>query len=286
MDARPSKRQRRFTVYSSETDDEVEAQINISDTESTNHTATTKGSQNDVTQLAVAGSDSKTLPLLSSRPRTTSTSFSQRSGYPHSKVHSSSPSPEKKKHGSLSNCKSTGDSLHNFFQPASEEQRWSSQKFESTRSAESTTEKVGDDDDLIEDDYDSFDELFTQHFINGNIGSQNRTISQEVSQDRPRQGCSSTKSNSLGNRTSSTKRFLLPQSPQSGNQSQASATVTTEDDGRPWAQKYGPSNLDELAVHKRKVTEVQNWLNDVFIGRNRRVCFNYPSTSVSFAYRF
>ena len=282
MDIRPSKRQRRFTVYSSDTDDDVETQIKTNDVNSASHASTTKGSRKDATQLPISdsGSSSKALPLLSSRPKTTSTSdhFNSRS-------YSFTPSPEEKEHGKPLNCKSTGDSLHGFFQPANEERRWSSQKFEPTRPAESTTEKAGDDDDLIEDDYDSFDELFTQHFIKADIGSQGGTGAQEDSQDKPCQDPPSTKSNSMGKRASSTKRFLLPQSPKGESQSRASATITA-DDGRPWAQKYGPSSLDELAVHKRKVTDVQNWLNDVFIGRNRRVCFSSMFAPVVFANGF
>ncbi|KAF2459999.1 Rad17 cell cycle checkpoint protein-domain-containing protein [Lineolata rhizophorae] len=42
------------------------------------------------------------------------------------------------------------------------------------------------------------------------------------------------------------------------------------DDGRPWTDKYGPVNLEELAVHKKKVAEVRTWLQDVFCGRDRR----------------
>lgn len=283
MDTRPSKRQRRFTVYSSDTDDDIEVQIETNDANSASHVPITKGSRNDATQFPIgdSGSSSKALPLLSSRPKTTSTS-----GHSNSRSYSSTPSPEKKKHMKPLNGKSTGDSLHSFFQPANEEQRWSLQKFEPTRPAESTTEKAGDDDDSIEDDYDSFDELFTQHFINADIGSQDGTGAQENSQDKPCQDPPSTKSNSIGNRTSSTKRFLLPQSPKGGSQSRPSATVTAEDDARPWAQKYSPSNLDELAVHKRKVTDVQNWLNDVFIGRNRCVCFSSIFAPVAFANGF
>lgn len=36
---------------------------------------------------------------------------------------------------------------------------------------------------------------------------------------------------------------------------------------RPWVDKYGPVNLDELAVHKRKVAHVRAWLANVFDAR-------------------
>jgi cell cycle checkpoint protein len=41
-------------------------------------------------------------------------------------------------------------------------------------------------------------------------------------------------------------------------------------DRRPWTEKYGPLSLDELAVHKKKVADVQTWLSDVFSGQGRK----------------
>lgn len=267
MDTRPPKRQRRFTVYSSDTDDEFESQIDIEDASPPSHVpATTKSAGDDVTepQDGHAGSNPRKLPLLSSRPKTASGP-----GLPLTEARSPSASPEKKKPGKPSNDRQNrgGKSLHSFFQPASNEQRWSSQKFEPTRPAEIATEKAGDDDDLIEDD-DSFDELFTRHFLDGNNGVQSSARAQENQKDKDRRA-PSTRSNPT---RKSTRRFLLPNSLDSGVVSQSSpGAVAAEEDGRPWAQKYSPANLDELAVHKRKVSDVQNWLQSVFSGRSGRV---------------
>ncbi|KAJ4990235.1 Rad17 cell cycle checkpoint protein [Stagonosporopsis vannaccii] len=41
-------------------------------------------------------------------------------------------------------------------------------------------------------------------------------------------------------------------------------------DGRPWTEKYGPLLLDELAVHKKKVSDVRTWLEDVYNGKQRK----------------
>ncbi|KAH6638336.1 cell cycle checkpoint protein RAD17 [Boeremia exigua] len=41
-------------------------------------------------------------------------------------------------------------------------------------------------------------------------------------------------------------------------------------DGRPWTEKYGPQSLEELAVHKKKVSDVRAWLEDVYGGRLRK----------------
>ena len=36
----------------------------------------------------------------------------------------------------------------------------------------------------------------------------------------------------------------------------------SEPDQRPWADRFGPSNLEELVVHKKKILDVQKWLQD------------------------
>ncbi|KAL8370128.1 hypothetical protein RB595_000485 [Gaeumannomyces hyphopodioides] len=42
------------------------------------------------------------------------------------------------------------------------------------------------------------------------------------------------------------------------------------EDLRPWSERFGPANLDELAVHKKKVADVRRWLDDVMDGRMRQ----------------
>lgn len=42
-------------------------------------------------------------------------------------------------------------------------------------------------------------------------------------------------------------------------------------DSRPWAERFGPDNLEELMVHKKKVSDVRNWLDNVLRGRERKV---------------
>lgn len=45
---------------------------------------------------------------------------------------------------------------------------------------------------------------------------------------------------------------------------------STSDEQRPWSERFGPINLDELAVHKKKVADVRRWLEDVMAGRLRQ----------------
>ncbi|KAI5868676.1 hypothetical protein GGS23DRAFT_602372 [Durotheca rogersii] len=42
------------------------------------------------------------------------------------------------------------------------------------------------------------------------------------------------------------------------------------DEQRPWSERFGPSSLAELAVHKKKVADVRRWLEDVMAGRMRQ----------------
>lgn len=44
------------------------------------------------------------------------------------------------------------------------------------------------------------------------------------------------------------------------------ATVSDRHDQRPWTDEYGPVNLEELAVHKKKVADVRRWLSDAVAG--------------------
>ncbi|KAL8736518.1 MAG: hypothetical protein Q9181_002412 [Wetmoreana brouardii] len=39
---------------------------------------------------------------------------------------------------------------------------------------------------------------------------------------------------------------------------------------RPWADRYGPISFEELAVHKKKVADLRDWLQSVFEGRSKK----------------
>lgn len=69
------------------------------------------------------------------------------------------------------------------------------------------------------------------------------------------------------------KRFLRTVSGGSGSRTTPTpspAPVIDTVDRRPWNEKYGPVSLEELAVHKRKVSDVRAWLADVFSGKQRK----------------
>ncbi|RYP90109.1 hypothetical protein DL770_003801 [Monosporascus sp. CRB-9-2] len=60
----------------------------------------------------------------------------------------------------------------------------------------------------------------------------------------------------------SSQKFLRPPRPPTH--------ASADDEQRPWSERFGPSNLGELAVHSRKVADVRRWLEDVMAGRMRQ----------------
>ena len=55
----------------------------------------------------------------------------------------------------------------------------------------------------------------------------------------------------------------------------SSSVPNNDNDIGPWAELFGPTNLEEMAVHKRKVADVRDWLQKVFDGRSCKVRITY-----------
>ncbi|KAF5022240.1 hypothetical protein F66182_5713 [Fusarium sp. NRRL 66182] len=64
------------------------------------------------------------------------------------------------------------------------------------------------------------------------------------------------------NAPSASQKFIKPPKPVH--------LAAANDDTRPWSEQFGPRNLEELAVHKKKVADVRRWLEDVVAGRMRQ----------------
>ncbi|KAK3394030.1 putative RAD17 protein [Podospora didyma] len=71
-----------------------------------------------------------------------------------------------------------------------------------------------------------------------------------------------------GTLNSAVGQRFLKQQPKSSDS--AASRVASEIDARPWSERFAPVNLDELAVHKKKVADVRKWLEDVLSGRMRQ----------------
>ena len=46
--------------------------------------------------------------------------------------------------------------------------------------------------------------------------------------------------------------------------------LANDDNLRPWSERFAPANLEELAVHKKKVSDVRRWIEEVMGGRSRQ----------------
>ncbi|EON97793.1 putative cell cycle checkpoint protein rad17 protein [Phaeoacremonium minimum UCRPA7] len=94
------------------------------------------------------------------------------------------------------------------------------------------------------------------------IGVRNVTASSLVGKNakkRFRESSQPAASSSAG----ASQRFLRPPKP-------TGPSAAIDDDQRPWSERFGPANLDELAVHKKKVADVRKWLEDVTNGQLRQ----------------
>ena len=206
---------------------------------------------------------SRSKPIaLSSRPK--SISQARPSQAASTEVRSPSP-PSTTSEASAKSINSK--TLHNFFQTATEGQRWSLQKFQAKRPVTSDAEATLDA-DIIEDDYDSYDEIFSQYLVNSKSKPITPSSHQPPGKLRP---SLSAKPASSRAKSHSTKRFLMPSESKGNVRRTNFGSLSAEVDSRPWAQRYAPSGLDELAVHKKKVSDVQKWLEDAFSGRSREV---------------
>ncbi|PWY66341.1 hypothetical protein BO70DRAFT_366546 [Aspergillus heteromorphus CBS 117.55] len=123
-----------------------------------------------------------------------------------------------------------------------------------------------DNDDIIDDDYDLFDEIFSHHILNDKItlhqsretpDSQNQIIAS------PQRASNYTRKSS-----SLPQRFIISYPPDVRPQQSCSLS---QEKGLPWVQQFPPSNLDELAVHKKKVSDVKNWLVNSFHRSGRQL---------------
>ncbi|BAE66591.1 unnamed protein product [Aspergillus oryzae RIB40] len=243
MADRPSKRQRILVIQPSAQDAEL-------------------GTENKQRPTCIssrrAKADPGALSTNSSQPETRRIPSGPNRTYSSLRVHPSSPPSDK---GTRT---TPASSLHKFFGPAIIEQRWPSRNLEATclptkEAMEGINGNEEDNDDIIDDDYDSYDELFTQHLANEEA-VRNTTKDQTPWQVQSPKGRTSVARKSADPR----KRFVLPLV--SDHENNDSSPIHSQAHKLPWAQQYSPTNLDELVVHKRKVSDVQSWLRNAFAG--------------------
>ena len=176
-----------------------------------------------------------------------------------------SPSPSKpKKSPRKKNTEDNNRSLHTFFSRATEGQRWKRETEHATKEEDDVETR-----DAIEDDDDPIDKAFPR------LAKDQGDVKFQVNRRKDQATL-----NKHGPQTS--RRIPLPSThkfvkPTVCNIKNNSVKADMEDNSslylhRPWADRYSPANLEELAVHKKKAAEVRKWLGEVLNGRDPRVC--------------
>jgi cell cycle checkpoint protein len=204
------------------------------------------------------GSKSKSKPSTNTAPATPRKAAAKTASASPVK---SNKSPRRKK------TEGNSRSLHAFFGRASEEQRWN-------RNVDTPTAEVDDveNGDVIEeddDDDDSLGEAFSQ------LAEDQEDIKFQLDRRKDRLMVTSNASQTVrSSPLASSHKFVKPPPPSTNKNG---LNVELDDNSnkhlhRPWADRYGPANLEELAVHKKKVADVHKWLGEVLNGQDPRVC--------------
>lgn len=227
----PAKKQKRLIVLSSE-DDEAD--------EESRHATGSKSKRSIGTTGSLRKSNGRSsATLLPTRARASS-------GKP---TPGSSPNkPNRKSH--------EAGTLYTFFNTATQIQRADG----GSRAAHAASQQV-EEDDLIEDD--SLDEGLMRR-SSTQKEMQSTRLSQIWARNTSAEGSSSTR-----NRPDALQKFLSADKtklPQATHEAPARL-----EDTKPWAEMFGPTSLEELAVHKKKVEDIRNWLNNVMDGKDRKV---------------
>jgi cell cycle checkpoint protein len=151
--------------------------------------------------------------------------------------------------------KTTGRTIHSFFNTATQRQTSSSQA-----SVKPTTEEHE-----VETIHDDTDEERPQRRATSNApppGSSATALA--MRKRKPDRGPSE-----------ECDRGLLPPPSQKFRKVSSGDKLPSfsiaNDDKRPWAEQFAPVDMTELAVHKRKVADVRNWLEMAYRGSRQRV---------------
>ena len=238
----PAKKQKRLIVLSSESEYDEDDGVELSRVKEYERASPRK----PTTVTRNAGTAA--LPTRSRpRPKPSSTNAPKKS------VATSSPQKSAKSTKSAS----TSATLFRFFNAATQGQQASS----TARTTPSTAGAEVEEDDLIQDD--SLDEK-----ISDVAHCQRHESNGKDSQKRPRPLRSSSESiASKDTHPRASQRFLIPRKTLQDNAVQAPVVQDT----RPWVERFAPVNLEELAVHKKKVSDVRRWLENVWEGRDGKV---------------
>lgn len=252
MASRPAKRQRRSTVVLSDDDEEWELPS------STKASPSSTRVQREITLDGRTSLDVSPVKSVKGKG-------------PSSRRTASKPSPatspvKTKKNSKAPKEPAKSKSLHTFFAKATEEQRWRKRSETPDVIADVGNGEVGDaieDDDLSDD---TLQEL--------GLRTDNAAASVAAARKPPLPALAKRKNGVTAGPLPSSQRFVK------GSATRDFIKIKVEDQGqeeavveshRPWGDRYGPTSLEELVVHKKKVADVQGWLHGKVAGSHSQV---------------
>ncbi|KAL9103282.1 MAG: hypothetical protein Q9163_001660 [Psora crenata] len=264
MDTRPKKRQRRFLALSSDNEEDGTVSKNTGKEKGKAGNCSSDGCANQPPQ--------QSLPTRSRAPATTG------SDKPPARTVSTQKRPlnEAVRNGSTKS-KQGKDAIATFFRPRTAGQQPNRRALQLAREAEEASaaslevgeEDKNDEEDAIEDD--SISEK------SGELPA-TQGITRRVLDRRKRSGGTpaTTEKPPVASQV-----FRIPAVGKGKAISTQNFDPAKEVDRRPWAERYGPTSLEELAVHKKKVADVRMWLENALSGKSpkRLLILKGPSGS-------
>lgn len=246
MDSRPSKRQRRPIVLSSDDDEIAQAELRISKVKS--------GKSN----LKSKSINDSTVHVLPSRHRLNTRSTAVRSRQSKSTEASPTFPKEPTLKGQTQKVDSTR-SICAFFNTTNH--AWPSRDELHHERLLSEVE----DDDFIEDD--SCDEE-SRKLPTTQTGAR-YVLDRRKRHIAPTQWQPTSKA--LEKVSNASQKFKIPQKDSLRQPLKNFLSESSRVDLRPWTERYGPRGLDELMVHKKKVADVKIWLENFRLRRDQKV---------------
>ena len=259
----PAKRQRRLVILSSDNDDDCvpSAEPTDGDEGTEDHTSTVATNKVNTDGAAVR----RTLPT---RSRTKSTVKKTQLGPISTKRSSSDPSPKKPVRELKPTAKlRTSKPISSFFAAANQSDQSNGQK--RPKSEESPEVEGREEEDLIEDD--------SSPEVEGVNELRRLRNSTRLVLDRrkglPLSTLNSTTCSQEHKLPAASQRFKIAGRATEKDTNNKSSTPdgVVGVDTRPWAERFEPRSLEELAVHKKKMSDVRSWLENVLQGRGRKV---------------
>ena len=235
---------------------------------STEHTDGNEGAKDNASTAATKSINTdgtvvkRTLPT---RPRTKST-VKKTQLEPFSTKKSSADSPLEKPARELKPTAKlqTSKPISSFFNAAANQSQQSNGQ--KRPKEESPNVEEGEEDDLIEDDSSNEGES-----VNETRGLRDTT---RLVLDRRKRLPLSTLNSPQGHKFPAGSQRFKTAGRTTGEGADKSILTSAGEvhvDPRPWAERFGPKNLEELAVHKKKVSDIRNWLENVLQGWGRKV---------------